>query len=143
GLPAALVFDNNVLLAPVYRHVLQNVIGRAIMGRVVRSTPAAGSAACCGTFAAVVTDWTKGHALFLGEVILIFRVPAVNASHLYRMAPDHLGVIILPRIEVFAVAPRSEAPNRGEAAAVDPHRRIVGRIARRREKGWYHPVQSL
>ena len=59
------------------------------------------------------------------------------------MAPDDLGIVILPGEEIFPVAPWREAPNSWQAAAVDPHRGIIRHIPRRREKCWNQPVESL
>src|SRR6267143_1779099 len=50
--------------------------------------------------------------------------------------------VVLPSVEVFPVGPRSKAPNRWKAAAIDPYRRITGRI-RVREKCWNQSVERL
>src|SRR5215472_11426146 len=57
------------------------------------------------------------------------------------MALDDFGIVILPGVEVFSVAPGSKAPNRRKAAAIDPHWRIRGRISRP-EKCGDHLVES-
>src|SRR6266851_3263847 len=59
------------------------------------------------------------------------------------MAPNDLRIVILPSEEIFPVAPWCETPNGWQASAVDPHRRIIGWIPRRREKCWNHFVQGL
>src|SRR5262249_60862992 len=91
--------------------------------------------------AAEVILGTKGNALNLREVVLIFGVAAVNDSWLQRMAPDDLRVVILPRVEIFPIGPGREAPNRRQAAAVAPHRRMCRRIAGP-EKCRNHVVES-
>src|SRR5229473_2270182 len=58
------------------------------------------------------------------------------------MAPYDLGKVVLPGVEVFPVAPRRKAPNRGKAAAIDPHRRIAGRV-RIREKCGNQCIEGL
>src|SRR6266403_4470878 len=58
------------------------------------------------------------------------------------MAPYDLRKVILVSIEVFPVVPRRKAPNRWKAAAIDPYRRITGRI-RVREKCWNHGIERL
>src|SRR5882762_10671895 len=50
--------------------------------------------------------------------------------------------VVLPSIEVFPVGPRSKAPNRRKAAAIDPYRRITSRIGVR-EKCWNQSVERL
>src|SRR5215467_6711614 len=59
------------------------------------------------------------------------------------MASYNLRIVILPRKQVFAIAPGREAPDRRKAASIDPHRRIVGGIPRRREECRDHLVKSL
>src|SRR5229473_2872923 len=59
------------------------------------------------------------------------------------MAPNDLRIVILPGKEVFPVAPWREAPDGRKAAAIDPHRRILGRVPRRREKCWNHLIERL
>ena len=132
--------ENDVLFAPIDCHVLQKPVSWAIAGVGERNGRAPWIS---NLLAAVVTTRTKGHALFLGEVVLVFGIVAVNDAHLERMAPDDLGIVILPGEEIFPVAPWREAPNSWQAAAVDPHRGIIRHIPRRREKCWNQPVESL
>src|SRR6266481_1211440 len=58
------------------------------------------------------------------------------------MALYDLRKVVLPSVEVFPVGPRSKAPNRRKAAAIDPYRRITGRI-RVREKCWNQRIERL
>src|SRR3954447_20001056 len=46
------------------------------------------------------------------------------------MALDDLGIVVLPREEVFPIGPGREAPNGWKATAINPYRRVIGRIAR-------------
>src|SRR6266446_5155866 len=59
------------------------------------------------------------------------------------MAPYDLRIVISPSVKVFPVVPGREAPNRGKATAINPHRRIIGRIPRSREKCWNHLIERL
>src|SRR6266446_258063 len=71
--PAALFLEDDILFAPIDRLVLQNPIGKTIVGGDVRQVRAPW---ICDLLAAIVTAWSKGHALFLGEVVwsLLFRL---------------------------------------------------------------------
>src|SRR5713226_4915097 len=59
------------------------------------------------------------------------------------MAPYDLRIVISPSVKVFPVVPGREAPNCRKAAPIDPHRRIIGRIPRSREKCWNHLIERL
>ena len=61
-LPAALLLENDILFAPIERHVLQNIISRTVAGIGERNAAAPWIS---NVFAAIVTVWTEGHALFL------------------------------------------------------------------------------
>src|SRR6266403_415104 len=58
------------------------------------------------------------------------------------MAPYDLRKVILVSVEIFPIVPGRKAPNRWKAAAIDPYRRITGRI-RVREKCWNHGIERL
>src|SRR5258706_4924531 len=58
------------------------------------------------------------------------------------MAPYDFRKVILVSVEIFSVVPGRKAPNRGKATAIDPHRRIAGRV-RIREEGWNHGIERL
>src|ERR1700687_2565007 len=59
------------------------------------------------------------------------------------MAPYDLRVVVSPSVEIFPVVPGRKAPNRRKAAAIDPHRWIISRIPRSREKCWDHLIERL
>src|SRR5579859_6086034 len=103
------------------------------MGRGVRQ--AQRSALRIGyILAAVVTTRTKGHPVFLGEVILVFGVPAVIAANLQRVLSYDLRKVILVRIKILSVVPRRKAPNSRKPSAIDPHRGIAGRVPREKRR---------
>src|SRR5260370_5366650 len=58
------------------------------------------------------------------------------------MAPYDLCKVILVGVEILCVVPGRKAPNGGEAAAIDPHWRIAGRI-RIREKRRNQGIERL
>ncbi len=94
-----------------------------------------------GSRAAVVSHWPEADTLYLREVVLVFGIPAVNGAQLQRVAPYDLRKVVLPTVEVLAIVPRREAPNRWQPTAIDPHRGII-RIRRTQE--WLnHAVERL